>query len=174
MPCDSGMAFVLVQHLAPDHVSMLVELLSKSTCMQVNQAQDGMEIVANQVYIIPPNATLTIEKAHLVVTSPAPPRHLRHPIDTFFYSLAQDQGGNAVCIVLSGTGSDGSLGLMAVKEEGGITFAEAEFDHSAKNGMPKSAQDTGLVDHVLQVEDIPAKLMEYQQYLKKVQPNIVL
>ncbi len=171
MPAESGMAFVLVQHLAPDHVSMLVELLSKYTQMKVYQAENGMKIEANQVYIIPPDATLTIEKGHLVVTSPAPPREHRRPIDTFFFSLAQDQGEKAVCIILSGTGSDGSLGLTAIKEQGGLTFAQAEFDHQAKPGMPKSADATGAVDHILQVEDMPAMLMEYQNHLRKVEPK---
>lgn len=171
MPIDSGMAFVLVQHLAPDHVSMLAELLSRYTQMKVYQAENGMEIEANQVYIIPPNATLTVEKGRLVVTSPAPPREHRRPIDTFLFSLAQDQGEKAVCIILSGTGSDGALGLTAIKEQGGLTFAQAEFDHHAKPGMPKSADATGAVDHILQVEAMPAMLMEYQQHLRKVQPK---
>jgi two-component system CheB/CheR fusion protein len=171
MPVDSGMAFVLIQHLAPDHVSMLAELLGRSTQMKVSQAENGMKIEANQVYIIPPDATLTVEKRHLVVTSPAPPREYRRPIDTFFFSLAQDQGEKAVCIILSGTGSDGSLGVTAIKEQGGLTFAQAEFDHQAKNGMPKSANATGAVDHLLQVEAMPAMLMEYQQHLRKVQPK---
>jgi two-component system CheB/CheR fusion protein len=171
MPIDSGMAFVLVQHLAPDHVSMLVELLGKSTQMKMQQAQNGMKIEANQVYIIPPDATLTVEKGHLVVTSPAPPREHRRPIDTFLFSLAQDQGEKAVCIILSGTGSDGTLGLTAIKEQGGLTFAQAAFDHQAQPGMPRSADATGAVDHILQVEDMPAMLMEYQQHLRKVQPK---
>ena len=99
---------------------------------------------------------------------PAPPREHRRPIDTFFSSLAHDQGENAVCIVLSGTGSDGALGLDAIKENGGLTMAQAEFDHSAMSGMPHSAVATGFVDDVLKVEDMPAKLVSYQQHLRKV------
>ena len=171
MSADSGMAFVLAQHLAPDHPSMLVELLSRTTSMPVCEAVNEMAVIANHVYIIPPNATLTIEKTHLIVTTPAPPREHRRPIDTFFFSLAQDQGEHAVCIILAGTGSDGSLGLTAIKEQGGLTFAQAEHDHSPMSGMPKSADATGFVDHVLQVEDIPAMLIEYQQHLRKVQPK---
>ena len=99
---------------------------------------------------------------------PAPPRERRRPIDTFFSSLAEAQGENAVCIVLSGTGSDGALGLKQIKESGGLTLAQAEFDHTAMSGMPQSAAATGLVDHVLPVEEMPAKLLDYQQHLRKV------
>jgi two-component system, chemotaxis family, CheB/CheR fusion protein len=108
MPADSGMAFVLVQHLAPDHKSLLAVLLGKMTAMPVTEAEDGMSVVANRVYVIPPDATLTYKNGLLRVSRPAPPRERRRPIDTFFSSLAEDQGENAVCIVLSGTGSDGT------------------------------------------------------------------
>ncbi len=169
MPPDSGMAFVLVQHLAPDHVSMLVELLSRYTQMKVCQAETGMNIEANHVYIIPPDATLTVDQGCLVVTSPRGEH--RRSIDTFLFSLAEDQGEKAVCIILSGTGSDGSLGVTAIKEQGGLTFAQAEFDHQVMPGMPKSADATGAVDHILQVEEMPAMLMEYQNHLRKVEPK---
>lgn len=168
MPADSGMAFVLVQHLAPDHKSMLTDLLGRTTPMKVVEAADGMSIAANQVFVIPPNATLTIEGGRLRVTKPAPPRESRRPIDTFFSSLADDQGENAVCIVLSGTGSDGALGLSVIKENGGFTMAQAEFDHSAMGGMPHSAVATGFVDDVLPAEDIPARLVSYLQHLRNV------
>lgn len=96
---------------------------------------------------------------------PAPPRERRRPIDTFFSSLAEDQRDNAVCIVLAGTGSDGTLGLKTIKENGGMTLAQAGFDHTAMSGMPHSANATGLVDHVLPVEEMPAKLIEYRDHL---------
>jgi two-component system CheB/CheR fusion protein len=171
MPADSGMAFVLVQHLAPDHLSLLVELLEKTTKMPVQEAETGMPVQANHVYIIPPNATLLIEKGQLVVMRPAPPREDRYPIDTFFFSLAKDQGENAVCIVLSGTGNDGSLGLTSVKEQGGLTIAQAVSDHVPMAGMPSNAAATGYVDYVLPVEDIPAKLIMYQQHMSTVTPQ---
>ncbi len=136
MPPESGMTFILVQHLDPHHPSMLVELLAPHTAMRVTQAQDGDKVGANRVYIIPPNATLTIENGTLRVTTPAPPREHRRPIDTFFASLAKDQGERAVCIVLSGVGSDGTAGLRAVKGAGGLTLAQAEVDHMAMSGMP--------------------------------------
>jgi two-component system CheB/CheR fusion protein len=165
MPTDSGMAFVLIQHLSPDHKSMLTDLLSKATIMPVVEAEDGMSVEANRVFVIPPDSTLTLIDRRLQVTRPAPPRERRRPIDTFFSSLAHDQGENAVCIVLAGTGSDGTLGLKQIKENGGLTLAQGEFDHTAMTGMPQSATATGLVDHVLQVEEMPAKLMDYQRHL---------
>jgi two-component system CheB/CheR fusion protein len=162
------MAFVLVQHLAPDHKSALADILAKVTSMAVAEAGDGMAVAPDRVFVIPPDATLTIEGGILRVAKPAPPREHRRPIDTFFSSLADDQGENAVCIVLSGTGSDGTLGLSAIKENGGLTMAQAEFDHSAMSGMPHSAVATGLVDAVLPVEDMPGKLVSYERHLRKV------
>jgi two-component system, chemotaxis family, CheB/CheR fusion protein len=167
-PADSGMAFILVQHLSPDHKSMLTDLLGKATDMPVLEAEDGMPVEANRVFVIPPDSTLTVKDRRLQVERPAPPRERRRPIDTFFSSLAEDQGENAVCIVLSGTGSDGTLGLRQIKETGGLTLAQAEFDHTAMSGMPHSTTATGLVDHVLPVEEMPAKLLDYQRHLRQV------
>lgn len=168
MPAQSGMTFVLVQHLAPDHRSMLTDLLGQATGMLVVEAGDGMIAAANTVYVIPPDATLTLQDRRLRVSKPAPPRATRRPIDTFFASLAEDQGENAVCIVLAGTGSDGALGLSAVKENGGLTLAQAEFDHTAMSGMPQSATATGFVDEVMPVEQMPARLLEHQRHLSLV------
>lgn len=168
MPADSGMSFVLVQHLSPDHKSMLADLVGKATAMPVIEAENNMPIAADSVYVIPPDATLTLKGRSLRVSRPAPPRERRRPIDAFFSSLAEEQGENAVCIVLSGTGSDGTLGLKTIKENGGLTFAQAEVDHTAKSGMPQSATATGLVDEVMPVGDMPAKLLDYQNHLRKV------
>jgi two-component system CheB/CheR fusion protein len=162
------MAFVLIQHLSPEHGSMLAELLGKVTPMPVLEASDGVQIAANTVYVIPPNATMTIDEGKLKVARPAPPRDRRHPIDTFFLSLAEDQGENAVSIILSGTGSDGALGLSAVKEHGGFTLAQAEFDSHALPGMPRSAAETGDVDEILAVEEMPARLVTYEKHLVAV------
>src|SRR5262249_163414 len=138
MPADSGMAFVLVQHLDPRHASSMPELLSRSTKMPVQQATDGMPVKPNQVYIIPPNATLTLDDGSLRVVTPQHDLGRRTPIDTFFSSLAESQGDNAVCIILSGSGTDGTLGLRAIKEYGGLAIAQAP--ESAKYaGMPSSA-----------------------------------
>jgi len=168
MPPRSGMAFVLVQHLDPHHKSLLVELLSKYTEMPVVHAEDGMAIAADHVFVIPPNATLTIKAGILCVATPAPPRDQRKPIDTFLFSLAEDQEEKAVCIILSGSGSDGSLGLKTIKEHGGLTLAQAGFDATALLGMPSSAAATGLVDEVLAIERMPARLVAHEQHLRDI------
>lgn len=168
VPENSGIAFVLVQHLDPNHDSMLVDLLGKATHMPVVQAEDGLPVEPDTVFVIQPNSTLTIEDGVLGVANPAPPRHLRRPIDTFLSSLAEDQGEFAVGVILSGSGSDGSLGIRTIKENGGLTVAQAVYDATAMSGMPGSAAATGLVDHVLPVEEMPAKLIEYRQHLIKV------
>ena len=168
MPTDSGMAFVLVQHLSPDYKSMLAELVGKSTSMDVIEATDGVAVIPNCVYVIPPDSTMTIGSGCLKIVRPAPPRERRRPIDTFFQSLAKDQGENAVCIILSGTGSDGTIGLTFVKEHGGLTLAQAEYDQHAMAGMPESANDTGQVDDVLAVEDMPERVISYQRHLINV------
>ncbi|MDP8997570.1 MAG: PAS domain S-box protein [Pseudomonadota bacterium] len=165
---DSGMAFVVIQHLSPDHRSLLPEILDRAGPIPVVEAQHDMQVEPNHVYVIPSDATLTIENSRLVVVKPAPPRSNRRPIDSFFMSLAKDQGENAVSIILSGVGSDGSMGLAAVKESGGLSMAQAEFDHHALPGMPQSAAATGHVDYVLGVEDMPAKLIDYRDHLALV------
>ena len=162
------MAFILVQHLDPHHKSLLVELLGAGAPIPVLEAADGIAVRENCVFVIPPDATLTIKDGILRVVSPAPPREHRRPIDTFFASLAEDCGDKAVGIVLSGVGSDGALGVRMIKERGGLTLAQAEFDHVAQGGMPQSAADTGMVDHVVPVEDMPALLVDYQQHLGTV------
>ncbi|WP_169308845.1 chemotaxis protein CheB [Paracoccus gahaiensis] len=165
LPPDSGMAFVLVQHLSPDHKSSLTEILDRTSPIPVVEARNGIRVEPNHVYVIPPNATMTIKHGRLVVDTPAPARSHRRPIDVFFTSLARDQGDNAVSIVLSGVGSDGSAGLAAVKESGGLTIAQAELDHHAMSGMPQSAAATGHVDYIMQVEDMPASLIDYRDHL---------
>ena len=169
MPVDGDLAFVLVQHLAPDHHSLLAELIGRSTLMPVLEATHGMRVEPRHVYVIPPNATLTIADGVLQVCKPAPPREHRWPINTFFTSLAEDQGDRAVCVVLAGTGSDGAQGLRAIKDHGGLTLAQSGFDHEAMTGMPASAVATGLVDAVLPVMDMPARLLAYQKQMHAAQ-----
>ena len=156
LPPEPGLALVLVQHLDPRHSSSLVELLSRTTRMPVLGAQDGMVVEADHVYVIPPNASLTTADGtlHLV------PRPLGHqmPIDIFFRSLAEAEGSNAIGVILSGTASDGTLGLQAIKAEGGITFSQDE--KSAKyDGMPRSAIATGCVDFILPPRGIADELV---------------
>ena len=174
MPADSGMGFVLVQHLDPQSPSLLVELLQTQTKMPVVAAKDGVPVAANHIYVIPPDATLTIVAGVLRVVTPAPARQFRHPINTFFCALAEDQEDRAVAVVLSGVGSDGSIGVRTIKEHGGLTIAQAEFDHHALQGMPMSAAATGLVDHILPIEMIPAKLLEHQRHLNGVAARPVI
>jgi two-component system CheB/CheR fusion protein len=157
MPSDPGMAFVLVQHLDPNRKSLMTELLRKHTAMPVVQAEDAIRVEPDHVYIIPPNTTLTIRQGTLRLAPPEAPYGYRVPIDTFFRSLARDQGEHAIAVVLSGTGSDGALGVKAIKEHSGMTVAQADATY---DGMPQNAIATGLVDFVLPVADMPAKLIE--------------
>lgn len=159
-PPDAGLAYVLVQHLDPNHESMLAELLSRRTTMPVRQIVDGMPIEPNNLYLIPPNASLVIAEGRLRLSKFAEPRGFRRPIDVFFRSLAQDQGSNAACVVLSGTGADGSEGLRAIKEAGGLTLVQ-DPNTAKYDGMPKSAVATGLVDKVLPVGEMPVAIRDY-------------
>ncbi len=167
---DSGMAFVLISHLAPDHDSLLSELIGKETQMNVLQVQNDTRLEPNNVYVIPPNATLTVKSGVLQLSLPAQARGHRAPINTFFRSLSEDQGENAVCVILSGSGSDGTLGLKSIKEFGGLAItqdtATAKYD-----SMPRNAIMTGLVDYVLPVEEIPAKLIEYNRHRNGLREN---
>ncbi len=157
---DSGMAFVLVPHLDPGHASMLSEILQRNTTMPVHEAQDQTPIQANHVYIIPPNRDMALFHSTLHLSVPEQARGLRLPIDSFFRSLAEDQGERAICVILSGSGSDGTLGLRAVHGAGGVSFvqepATAKYD-----GMPSSAVQSGLATYVLPVEKIPEQLVAY-------------
>jgi two-component system CheB/CheR fusion protein len=157
---DPGMAFVLVQHLAPDHKSILSELVKRYTRMKVFEVADGMTVKPNNAYIIPPNRDMAFLNGALQLLEPAAPRGQRLPIDFFFRSLAQDQHERAICIVLSGTGSDGTLGVRAVKGEGGMVMAQNP-ESTEYDGMPRSAIATGLVDFVLPPAEMPAQLIAY-------------
>lgn len=155
-----GMAFVLVQHLAPDHTSLLSELVGRCTRMPVFEIVDGMAVQVNCVYIIPPGRDMAFANGKLQLLEPAEPRGRRLPIDFFFRSLAQDLHERAIGIVLSGTGSDGTLGVRAIKGEGGMVMAQ--FAPSAEfAGMPLSAIATGLVDYELPPAEMPAQLLAY-------------
>jgi two-component system CheB/CheR fusion protein len=157
---DPGMAFVLVQHLAPDHKSILTELIRRYTRMQVFEVEDGMRVQPNCAYIIPPNSDMAFLNGTLQLFEPSAPRGQRLPIDFFFRSLAQDQRECSIGIVLSGTGSDGTLGVRAIKGEGGMVMAQnpesTEFD-----GMPRSAINTGLVDYELPPAEMATQLIAY-------------
>ena len=168
MPPESGMGFVLVLHLDPHYHSMLVEILGRTAGMPVIEAQDGMAVAADTIYVIPPDATLSIAKGVLRVAHPAPPRLHRWPINSFFTALAEDQGENAIAIVLSGVGSDGASGIAAIKAHGGLTLAQSEYDHVAMSGMPENAAATGFVDFVLGIGEMPLRLVQYGRHLGRV------
>lgn len=164
VPADPGMAFVLVQHLDPEHRSALVNIVGDCTAMTVRSAEDGVAVEPNHVYVMPPDSVLRLESGVLRLTRPATTLARRVSINTFLTSLAEDQGENAVGIILSGFGSDGSLGVEAIKEHGGLTISQAEFDHAPKLGMPQSATATGWVDHVLPVEKMWDCLLHHRQF----------
>src|SRR5262245_19218904 len=161
MPPEPGMAFVIVTHLAPKRESMLPEILARDTRMPVLIAERDQEIRPNHVYVAPADTVLQIEKGHLGIRAIADGRE-RTPIDSFFAALAEDQGECAIGIILSGAGSDGTLGIKAIKEHGGLTLAQAT-DHSGPRhaSMPESAIASGLVDLAVPVETMPAQLAAY-------------
>ncbi len=162
-PKDTGMAFVVIQHLDPTHVGIMPELLQRSTQMKVLQVTDHLQIKPNQVYVIPPNRSMSVLNGFLYLFEPVETRGLRLPIDFFFRSLADDQQDKSVGIILSGMGSDGSLGLKAIKEKHGIVLvqdpASAKFD-----GMPQSAVNAVIADVIAAPNDLPAKLISFLNY----------
>ena len=160
MPADSGMAFVLVPHLDPGHASMLSDILQRNTTMPVHEAQDQIPILANHVYIIPPGKDMAIFHSTLHLSIPEQVRGLRLPIDSFFRSLAEDQGERAICVILSGSGSDGTLGLRAIHGAGGVSFVQ-EPSTAKYDGMPSSAVQSGLATYVLPVDKISEQLVAY-------------
>jgi two-component system CheB/CheR fusion protein len=157
---DAGIAFIVIPHLDPSHASMMTDLIRRFTKMAVVEAGDGMQVEPDHVYVIPPNRNMAIFHKTIHLSMPGDPRGLRMPIDFFFRSLAEDQGERAICIVLSGTGSDGTLGLRAVNGAGGMSMvqdpASAKYD-----GMPESAIKTGLADYILPAEKMPEHLIGY-------------
>jgi len=155
------LAYVIVQHLSPDYKSLMVELLAKHTQLTVMQAQDGMICEPNKVYQIPPRKNMTIEHGRLRLTESDHQRQgLNLPIDVFFRSLAEDAGERSIAVVLSGTGSDGTRGIRAIKEAGGLILVQDEGS-SRFFGMPSSAINTGLVDLVSEPERMPRQISDY-------------
>src|SRR5580693_1212924 len=162
VPRNSGMAFVIVQHLDPTRKGIMPELLQRTTGMKVFQVKERTLVQRNCVYVIPPNKDMSILHGVLHLLEPATPRGLRLPIDFFLRSLAQDRQEHSIGVILSGMGSDGTLGLRAIKEKGGVVLvqdpATAKFD-----GMPRSAIDSGLADIVAPVDDLPGRILAYLQ-----------
>ncbi|MBT9475075.1 chemotaxis protein CheB, partial [Polaromonas sp.] len=170
VPERSGMAFVVIQHLDPTHKGIMPELLQRATRMKVQQAGNRMRIKADGVYVIPPNKDLSILHGVLHLLDPLAPRGLRLPIDFFFRTLAQDRNQRAIGVILSGMGSDGTLGLRAIKENAGLalvqTPATAKFD-----SMPRSAIDAGLADIVAPAQELPGKILDYLKRIPASTPS---
>ena len=170
LPENTGMAFVLVQHLDPNHDSLLVSLLASHTKMNVLQVKDGMLIEPNHLYVIPPGAYLSVAKGFLHISPPQARHGARLPFDYFLQTLALNYGDRAICVVLSGTGADGSLGSQAVKAKGGHVIAQ-EPSEAGFDGMPKSAIATGAVNFVLRVARIPDALQGYAKAMPVAQES---
>ena len=163
VPVGSGIAFVIVQHLDPTRKGIMVELLQRATAMKVVQVRDGMKVAPDQVYVIPPSKDMSILHGTLHLFDPTAPRGLRLPIDFFFRSLADDRQDKSIGVILSGMGSDGTLGLRAIKEKAGVVFVQAP--ESAKfDGMPKSAIDAGLADVAAPAEELPGRIIAYLRH----------
>ncbi len=162
LPPNTRMAFILVQHLDPTHESMLAELLAHHTSMTVAQASDGMLLECAHLYVIPPGSYLSASKGALHLSKPETRHGARLPFDFLLRSLAQEYGERAIGVILSGTGADGSLGLKAVKEKGGLVIAQ-DPDEADYDGMPRSAILTGAVDLVLPLASIPDALVKFHR-----------
>ena len=163
MPSESGMAFVVVQHLSPKYKSAMDDLLKKRTQMEVLVVEDGTRAEPNTIYLNPPDKEVALFNGILHLVTSTGIHGFRLPIDYFFRSLAEDRGEKAICIILSGTGTDGSIGLRSIKEAGGMAMVQEE-KQAKYGGMPRSAIDTGLVDSILPVEKMPDELMEYVKH----------
>ena len=160
MPVETGMAFVVVQHLSPDFKSLMNELLGRRTKIPIYRVEDGMVIKANAIYLIPPKKNMVLEKGVLRLMEQEPTMPLHLPIDIFFRSLALDAGNRAVAVVLSGTGSDGSRGIRDVHNAGGLVIVQSS-ESAAFDGMPRNALASGVTDIVTSPAEIPGQLLDY-------------
>jgi len=166
-PADSGMAFVVVMHLSAEHESMLPQIIQRSTPMPVTQVAESIEVEPDHVYVIPPGKALESANGHLTCTDLTPDRGRRVAVDLFFRTLADTHGPRAAAIVLSGADGDGAIGIKRVKERGGLTIAQ-DPDEAEHSSMPRSAIATGLVDWILPVADMPARLVSYTSVLERI------
>ncbi|WP_424354999.1 chemotaxis protein CheB [Methanobacterium sp. MBAC-LM] len=173
MPSDSGLGFVLIQHLDPAHKSSMAELLSRYTNMEVLEIEDGMHIEPNKLYVTPPNKNVGIIDDVLHLAVPKEPHGLRRPIDFFFQSLADNLEEYAIGIILSGFGSDGTIGIRAIKSMGGMVIAQ-DPDSAVSGSMPSSAIDTDLVDYIAPPEKIPENLISYVKRIGKKPPKRII
>ena len=173
MPTDSGVGFVLIQHLDPAHKSSMAELLTRYTDMEVLEIEEGMHVEPNKMYVTPPNKNVGIINGTLHLAVPKEPHGLRRPIDFFFQSLADDMEEYAIGIILSGFGSDGTIGIRAIKSMGGMVIAQ-DPDSAVSGSMPSSAIDTDLVDYIAPPEKIPEDLISYVNRIGKRPPKRII
>ncbi len=169
IPENSGMACILVQHLNPEHSSALPEILQRETQIRVQEVSDNLKVKPNNIYIIPPNKMLVANDG-LLLLRPRPKDRKNMPIDIFFSSLADVHQNQAIGIVLSGTGSDGTIGLKKIKDQGGITFAQS-MDSAAYDGMPHNAIKSEVVDFILNPEQMPQQLLELERSFNRIKSN---
>jgi len=160
IPSDPGLAFVVVLHLSPEHESTLPQLLQRCTEMEVVQVQDTLRIMPNRVYVIPPRKSLRMIDGHVQLGEPQTDRGRHVAVDLFFRTLADTHGPHSAAVVLSGADGDGAIGIKRIKERGGLTVAQ-DPDEAEHGGMPRASISTGMVDWVLPVDEIAAKLLEY-------------
>jgi two-component system CheB/CheR fusion protein len=173
MPPDNGMAFVVIQHLSPDFKSLMAELLSKHTKMRVYRVEDGMQVEPNCVYLIPPKKSMTIFHSHLYLSEISHSQGLNLPINIFFRSLAEDKQDRAIGIILSGTGSDGTLGIRDIKGSGGMVMVQ-DIATSKFDGMPRSAISIGMVDFILAPEKMPEELIRFVEHIHTTRDETTL
>ena len=166
VPPDTGTAYVVILHLSPDHDSMLAQVLQNSATIPVTQVKTQVAIEPNHVYVVPPNQVLSVDHHSIAVADITRPEQRRSPVDLFFRSLADAQGSRAACVILSGTGPNGSSGLKRVKEYGGLVIAQNP-DEAQYGDMPRNAIATGLVDFVLPVAEIPARIHAFHQRMRQ-------
>ena len=163
VPANSGLSFVLIQHLSPDYKSMMPELLAKHTTLNINKVTDAVTVEPNTIYTIPADKNISISGGKLYLEDRASPKTLNLPINIFFKCLAEDQKERAIGVVLSGTGSDATLGIESIKQYGGMVIAQ-DPDSAAFDSMPKSAIATGLVDFILPPSQMPESIVNYVKH----------
>src|SRR5437899_7514546 len=168
VPGDSGMAYVVILHMSPEHESKLAQILQVTSAIPVTQVTDRVKIEPNHVYVIPPNQTLAMKDGHLALSEMSSIESRRSPVDLFFRTLAETNEARAVSVILSGTGANGSMGVKRIKEYGGIAIAQ-DPEEAEYTDMPSNAIATGLVDYILPVVQMPAKIVSYKEHFGIVQ-----
>ena len=167
---DSGVAFVIIQHLSPNHKSIMASLLTKDTEMVVREIKDGTSLESNCVYLNPPNKNVAVFNQVLHLMAPVKSSTINMPIDYFFQSLSEDVNERAIAIIVSGTATDGTVGIKAIKGEGGMVMVQ-DPETAKYDGMPRSGIATGLVDFILPVEKMPEQLLGYIKHPIVNKPN---